>query len=739
MADISTIPTQQLLALRQQSQRQPVQDVNIQNISTEQLLALKQQSQRQPVQQIDQQRIDQLFEQLGGKLPTGILPEIPFPTTELGIGQTAALAQRRKEIERQQAFSELQQRGFTPKQIQLSLQVQNRLGRPRIGRGAGGIGGALAATAIAGRLIPGPFDDAAILAGLIAVGGAGIGGVAGEAAQTGIEEKRLIGKREALKAFAIEAGTELGGRAVVRTGKFLFSPFIKKTVPEAAALIDDFAKVGGSFSPSELDSRFSLRIGEAFSRGGFGAKEIFQEFEERQGRAVFAFADNIVESISQGVARQTPREIGEAFAVGITKPDGRIFNILDDLFDPLYKQVDDLAQEGAQRGFRQIGAGGKAVRGISGRFQPVKELQRVRITPSVSTKKLKQFALKNLATDKRLNGQFLSPTGRSKLKKIVDGEDFLTFSDMRRLRSSFLRAGRKMARDVDESESIIKQLAGITDDAIFDPKATKGISPDALNLLRNTNRLYKTSQETLKTTFSESLAKRLLVNPSSVVKEVIPTGNPKAMEILRKSLVEPIPGKQSVQGKILWNQLRQAWLADAIEEATKEGVANPKVYNTLLRKMGREAFEEMFPEPSVRASVDKIQTLFSIAGKVPPTGASLFSRGAQTLGVVKMWQGAKAADFIGITQGGILSIGPLAFAKLATNPKGIKFLTTGFKLKPGAKAIVPNVVRMVRLLREISAKENRQRLSEERRKLQRIRAAREPTLKQLRGFGGRGF
>ena len=92
------------------------------------------------------------------------------------------------------------------------------------------------------------------------------------------------------------------------------------------------------------------------------------------------------------------------------------------------------------------------------------------------------------------------------------------------------------------------------------------------------------------------------------------------------SFFEPIQGIPSAEGKALWNQIRQAWLADIVEQATKEGVVNPRVYNNLLRTMGRPAFEEMFPEPVIRQSVDKIQDLFTLVGKAPPVGASLFSR-----------------------------------------------------------------------------------------------------------------
>ena len=645
-------------------------------------------------------RVDQLFEQLGGRLPSrDPIPVAGFPGPE--------------EEQRRRAFQELRSMGFTPEQIELSAKTQKILGRPRIGRPAGGVMGALGATAIAGRFIPGPIDDAAILVALIAAGGAGIGGVAGEAAQTAIEEKRLIGKREALKAFAVEVGTELGARGLVGAGKFALSPFIKKTVPEAAALIDDFAKVGGSFSPTELDKRFSLQIGEAFSRGGFGAKQIFQEFEERQGRAVLAYADSIIDAIGKGVARQTPEEIGEIFAKGITKPDGRIFNLLDDLFKPLYGQLDDLTK-----------------------------------TAGVSTKSLKVFRAKVITQNQRLIKEALrtgkelplvSAAGKQILDDIDNLPDVLIHGDYRAFRTKVLKDVRKLGRDVDVSEGLVKEVSSITRKELLDPKNVAGASQEAKRLHANISNLYAASQKGLETTLSEKLAKRLLKNPSRVVKEIFPNNNPKAIRLLRQSLVEPISGKPSAEGKVLWNQLRQAWLADAVNEATKEGIAKPKVFNNLIRKLGDKGLREMFPEKETITGVRKIQSLFDIAGKAPPTGVSLFSRSAQVGGLALMYKSGKEGDFIGFTAGAILAIGPLAFAKLATTPGGVKFLTTGFKMKPGASGLVPNAVRMIRLLRSINEKENKQRIKLERERSRRLRIKREPTLQQLRGFGGRGF
>ena len=375
--------------------------------------------------------------------------------------------------------------------------------------------------------------------------------------------------------------------------------------------------------------------------------------------------------------------------------------------------------------FRQIRKGGVAIRGVSGRFIPAKELQRIRTGAGVSTKSLKAFAQRIKDQNKRLvavakrTGRdlpLLSPAGKKVLKDIDNLPKTLKHIDYRAFRTRVLKESRKLNRDLDVSESMVKEVSSITRKELLDPSTVSNTSVEARRLHANISKLYASSQEILEKEFSEKLAKRLVTNPSSILKEIIPVGNPTGMEILRKSLVEPIQGIPSAEGKALWNQIRQAWLADIVEQATKEGVVNPRVYNNLLRKMGRPAFEEMFPEPVIRQSVDKVQDLFTLVGKAPPVGASLFSRGAQTLGVVKMWQGAKAADFIGITAGGLLTIGPLAFAKLATTPKGIKFLTAGLKIKPGATGFIPNAVRMVRLLREMKKKENQQRKAFELRK-----------------------
>jgi len=698
-------------------------------------------------QQQTDRRTTELLGQLGGKVPSSIPSPRATQFMPGAMGARTIPGIPPQEQQRRRAFQELQSLGHSPEQIKLSMETQKVLGSPRVGRTAGGIGGAIAGTALAGRFIPGPIDDAAILVALIASGSAGLGGVSGEAIQTGIEEKRIINRREALKAFAIEAGTELGGRGIaVGAKKTILSPFIKKTVPEAAALIDDFRKVGGNFSPSELDRRFSLRIMEAFSRGGFGAQDIFKEFEEKQGKAVLAYADSIIDAIGQGVARETPEAIGAEFRKGITRPNGRVFQILDDLFDPLYGQLDDLTKSSIIKQTAEISVPSTILDETGKPFERMatkvigERIQGV----GVSTSSLKALRTRVIAQNQRLvdvakrTGKelpLLSPAGKSMLDDINILPKTIGHSDYRAFRSKILKETRKLHRDADVSEGMIKEVSSITREELLNPATVGGASVEAKRLHANISRLYAKAQEGLETTFSERLAKSLLKNPSKVVKELFPANNPTAVRLLRESLVEPISGRPSKEGKRMWNQLRQQWLADAVGEATKEGVANPKMFNNQLRKLGT-GFKEMFPEKDVAYSVRKIQTLFESAGRTPPTGASLFSRGAQVYGVTKMYKGYQQGDYIGFTVGGALAVGPLAFAKLATSRKGVEYLTAGFRAKPGSSSLVPNAVRMIKLLRDINKKENTDSIKAE---LGKTMKQRTPSMQSQRGFGGRGY
>jgi hypothetical protein len=71
-------------------------------------------------------------------------------------------------------------------------------------------------------------------------------------------------------------------------------------------------------------------------------------------------------------------------------------------------------------------------------------------------------------------------------------------------------------------------------------------------------------------------------------------------------------------------------------------------------------------------------------------------------------QGMAEGDKIKIAKGGILVLGPVVFARMATNKLGRQLLTLGMKLKPGASGTVPLAARIIKLNNDINKRERQQ-------------------------------
>lgn len=695
-------------------------------------------AQRQEVQrnQFQQNTIDaNLIGQLGGRLSTfeqlGIQRGQPRTGTALQRLQPdprfMTPRQRLEELNRRKAELELLRRGKTPEQLQFVLDVNKKLETPSTaGRTAGGIAGAIA-TPFAFNLIPGfaalPEEVITIPMAIIKAAktiapivGAGLGGGLGEMAQTRIEEGRWLRKQEFLAAFGKEAAFEAGGRAAVRSFKFAFSPFIKQTIPEAADVIQEFAKVGGVLPPTQLDRRFSLSVAEEIARGGFGGKQIFADLGEKSGRAFAVYSDQLLDRMAGGVSRLGNEQLGREFAEGITRPNGKVFQMLDDLFDPLYNQIDELTRGGVvnvitpeETTSRILKATGEPFTGTTFRAIPERPL-----AATVRTDEIISFAKKQLAIDDRLKGLFLSPTGRTLFEKAKTLPKKLSFGDIRKLRSSFMRSTRKLARDVDESQGMIKQISKITNDVVRDPASASGLTPEARKLWENTSRLYEVAQTGLKETFPEQLGQRLSKNPSSVTKELFQ--NSKAIRNLRRSLIEPISGRPSKEGTRQWLQLRTAWFADAVENATRGDIIKPTLFESSLRRMGKAAIKEMIPDAEGKKQLQTIRNLLKAMSKKPEGGASLFIRGGQVGGLFMIYNGTKEGDWLQVSTGGALVSGPFFFAKMAKHPLGSRLIASGIKLKPGSTSLVPITARLVNLARQIDRKALQAQLVKQRRK-----------------------
>lgn len=695
-------------------------------------------------QRQDSRTDQQLLEQLQGKLPSGRPPLSQEQLRSMGYGLPEWDIIR---DQRGKAFGELVNRGKTPEQIQFVLGVNKKLDRTPTGRAAGGIIGSIALPLAVGALIPGPVDEAITIPMALAKAaraaapyvGAGLGGGAGEAIQVGLEEKRLISRGEFLKATGTEILYEAGGRSFVRAGKFAFSPFIKRTIPEAAALVDDFAKLGGVLPPTALDKRFHLSIAEEISRGAFGARQVFQDMGEKSGKAAYVYAEQLLDLMADGAPRLGAEQLGKEFTEGITRPTGFVFRELDNLIDVLYKQLDDMTESQFKRVFAtkevpstildELGrpltketrkaVGRKLIAKLAPGFEELEEF----VPVGVSTRKLKQFWIKELQKNKELlklgkkGALTLTPDAIKEGERIVFGlEDTIPHRAMRDIRSRVLRDIKKLHRDIGQDEALIKRFERVMFDTLTDPASVKGMNPEMQNLFNNTRNLWAALREGLEKTFPEKLAKRIAQNPSGAIKELFPRNNPSAIRRLRISLVEPIGGRPSTSGEMLWKQLRTAWFDDAVEQATRGGVIKPNVFENIVRRQGKEVIKEMLPDKAGKRQLRNIRDLFVAMSKKPAAGASLFIRGGQVGGLYLMYDGTKDGDFLQVTAGGALVAGPYFFAKMAAHPLGSRLMAAGIKLKPGSTSLVPITARLINLARKLDREEWSAKAKERRKK-----------------------
>jgi hypothetical protein len=285
----------------------------------------------------------------------------------------------------------------------------------------------------------------------------------------------------------------------------------------------------------------------------------------------------------------------------------------------------------------------------------------------------------------------------------------MTFRQQRQIVSAFKKQVRQMGREADPYEGMIKRFTKIADDVLFDPASAKNLPPEAQNLLRNTNRVYKTTQEALETEFPEKLIAQLgrtAGTPRGVIGTLMPK-NPDAIKRLRLSYTHPIAGQYSREGDALWKQMRTMYFADAVDDALKTGIAKPAALDAALKKIGPQAMNELVPDKAGKEAVKEIRNMFGVLAGKSPSGAALIVRGSQAGAAYTMYRGIKEDDYLQVAASGAVLLGPMAFVKLASTPAGRKMLTAGIKLKPGASPLVPIGARMANLLRKLETKEQR--------------------------------
>lgn len=638
----------------------------------------------------------------------GISPKDSFEGS-IGGGSLGRLQPQEPDLKTQQkhiAYQQLQIMGYSPNDID-TLNYIWRETHPKFfdlkqqgpqtgGSIAGGITGGALGMGVAGP--PGAF-----VGGII---GSGIGGGLGRALTPQKSGEPPTGK-QITGAMLSEAGSQLAGETISYTlGKV--TPFLKRPIKEVIELEKRMKKkVPALFLPvGAKDTSYYTRFFENISKGGFVSKDIWDDFFTKLDANIYKVAESNIDDMAKGLQRLTPEQTGQEFLklIGRNVPGGgkgEMLEMFDDLVNPVYQYID-----------KQTG----------------KNL--------VKTAKIKSTVLPQYIQDLRLNKTHLSPQGRAFSKKILDLPDNISLDDMRTLRSDLLRIERKFTRDADISQGLIKDLAGAADDSIFDVANNPDTPPKLLQLLRNTNDMYKKGKDLFTNTFSYQLSNKLAENPSSAAK-LFEEGNPTQILAIRNGLTKTLEGKPYPQGQMAFNRLRQAWTQDLLEKSVSSGKLNANTYNMNLLKMGDAGLSALFPEPEILQGIKDVGKVLVIAERTGNSGTVLFTKGLQVGGGYKMYKGARAGEWINFMTGGALAIGPEAWAKLETSQIGNKLLSMGISMPKGSKMLGPIAVKMTYLLQRIDADEQEALESYERQITEQARMVRLPFTKQAQTQSGR--
>lgn len=658
-------------------------------------------------------------------------PTIPMAQKQYNVIQS--LKQEQGNI-----LKQMQNAGINNEDFKLALLANKMVKQPRYGRMIGGaIGGTAAPAIAAGFGITNPLGLAAT-----AMFGAGALGIAGDATQTGIEERRLITPSEALRDFAVESATEGVGRGIWALGGKAISPFVKKPNPEIADIVKEYGEVSKLFSPADLDKRWNIKLAENLSKSSWGTDAMWKSYNTTRANAAKAYAYGLIDKATDTIVKSNKFELGgeladmlspEKYVAGkLVKPKGKILSMLDDATEPLYQQFNEMT-------------GGKVLMDISSLKKEIKSI----LAKDIS------ISSKNAAKE----GSGLMPSdAKAMFERILDKKNVIPFKiddpiqpDFMKLRSQVLKEARELSRDKNLSDTYVSKLSDLFNNALENPKnyfyqgqgfSRKPVEKEAMNLLTNTNALYAQIRAAKETYFSESFMKALEKNPSQVLNKIFDPKDPDKIEAYRlaftdsKGLFEnkyylgkvlkDLPEgtiQQIPNGKKFWNYMRNAWLADMVDKSIKKGeggylYVSGKGFSDAIEKAGgmnviKKAWSEA-EQNKAHIAVDKIQKVMNVISKENKDGgASLFVHGAQAKsGAVAVGLGVggygKYKNNLPLEiAGGAIALSPLAFVKLAQTELGSSLIRAGFKARKGSPVIATTAARLINLYNAEEEKEKR--------------------------------
>lgn len=659
------------------------------------------------------------IKKLQGRMP---LQSQPLPSVPGIVNPPKRVGGGPEDIQRDVAYRELIESGVTPEQIRQVLMIQQAsqpgligqlkqtMGEDIGGNVGGALGGSLMAEAL-GKVGPlAALPEEFVTRPLFAAGGAWLLGGAGRTVQDVIDPLRSPSIDRFIKSAnrqsLFEAGARIVPSAIKRAVIGRPNPTIKEMSDEMLQL---FKNEGGFFSPRQQRAGLNLVSPvEELSRGSFAGENLFEGMNKAQVAQSIEASNVLIKRIADGAipdADKLGAEIRTLFAL----PGGTRKTLLDEFFDPFYKEVNRL------NGYQEFG-----------------------------TKPIKEWITKTLERDKKLGGSLLSSDGRSKFKNMLKNlSSELDIEDLRTVRSKALADARQFSGLKDKSDVMFDDFAGVVDDTLFNPKLQEGMNPEAKRLLRNTNAVYGPSREMYQAKFLKQVLSKLETSPSSVVNAIFKDMDFDRLKKVREALMLPIPvvtgegkAKKNVakqlkqlmgelpkikggqeaakllsnnmaEGKVLWNKLSAAWLTEQMAKSynPNTGLMNTDRLIKSIRTIPPKTRNLMYPQWKGQR-VNDIAKLFEVISPPRRGFVSVFGKGFELGGSAKAASALMAGQGIAVLKGGTVAITPGAYAMLATSKAGMEFLENLGKTAamragtPREKLVVRTAVRALQLLRD---------------------------------------
>ena len=561
---------------------------------------------------------------------------------------------------RQSAYSKLLARGHERSDIEMALQVakESKEAFP-IAQVAVGV----IAPVVLSAVIPGPVDDAALVPAAIKslkiIAGTSALETAADVGQRAVQGRDVGSFKENLTRLAINLGWNAGFEGSVgalRTA-YKYSPFIKKTIPDAVETVEQMRHVGIVPSPSAIDERASVAFAEGISRSSFGGKEVWKATEVANEKKILDAANQIVLDIRSGAANMEYDKAASLFASQARRGSGRKAQMLTELFEGLYKQFDDMAPNGA----------------------------------TVDMRPLKKFAADKLAENRKTiaiqskkgEGLILNSAERNELQNLLRAPDDMDLQAFRKSRTAWLKRSQKASYDKAPEIATLEQINELAYESLFSPNVADDIGIEAQNFLKKLNSLNKAVHKMTDVGFDKSISMKMVDKPMEAATAFMKIDEPAKMTYAKKLITEmpnmaadgTVTWAKHEAGEKAWNILTGGHFANMVKEHGPDGAIEAilkipeRTRNLIYGKGNAEKMSKLY-EQAKRVGRDN----FGYSGK---TFQLLAVTGAGT-GILSNYLGGDNDSTKWTVASGFVAISPILYAYAARSPKLGKLLTAGF-------------------------------------------------------------